>query len=432
MTAAQSLTRTSVTIMRNILCVLLLALPNAFVGASLAAAENCISINRIEEPPAWTSSGTWAGDDRLLFLDALRGSIQEYSVAGDDRGRLVESHFEFAQNIPVEDKRFTKRSTSFPFEPSRIERVGDRIVVKNETGHLLWFSRVEDNQFGGWSFTKVTESEQDIEEALAQANNLSEPKASAIFDLAVFKTDTLLIYGDVVMPDKSWARGFFLISQRETLGGQLVPIEGRIGPPTEDPYRGYYTSTNRYLTSMTDQSAAALVLADEPQILIFDEGSVDSGLPAETYQLGSIISDFQVPEATKWTETSNLAERFRIRSGMGMIMGLYSSGGDLYVVKRQPGGVAGRASISQLWTITKIRRDGMTAEQELVLPIESADAVIVPGDKHWAFLQKTSVAHSGVLRIGSLTLIPSAWIENPGHSPLASGTFACAQYPQEK
>jgi hypothetical protein len=86
---------------------------------------------------------------------------------------------------------------------------------------------------------------------------------------------------------------------------------------------------------------------------------------------------------------------------------LYGRGDHLFLLTRAPA-----AAQATTWALTQIdpRRDEVI--RTITLPTAANHLDVAPGPRQWALVEKGRVVHSGKQQIGSIVLLPTAWVED--------------------
>lgn len=341
--------------------------PRATVAAYRSAPTGWEGSQRIRLTPSpkWVTSGMWNSDGTLVLVDALTSRLLRYSSQGTLLGSV--------------SKLVARPSASF--RPFRL-RMTDR-------GALL---QIEDGAFVRLNERLETSASVKPMQADFSPSTKSLP---AVYDWTTVR-DQIYLFGDLQLPDGRWTSGLFL---------RALSSQGRLemlyGMEVTDPYRKFYLLGNPFLATV-DGTAYFLRMDRLTTIL---EVQMDEKLR----QLGSFqygIGSISLPAQGGLRSASAV---FHALEAADIPVGLYGQGKFLYVLSRRPdrGGTQ--------WTLIKIdpKRDRIIAR--IALPSSANHLAVVPGPKHWAFLEKGPVEALGIQVLSSVLLLPTASLQESEH-----------------
>lgn len=141
--------------------------------------------------------------------------------------------------------------------------------------------------------------------------------------------------------------------------------------------------------------------------------------PGGPKELTAFPDGFRVPPALPHSSgPESDRARYQALTEARMAARLYSQGGFLYLLTRQPeGSVTG-------WRVHQIdpREDRLV--RTVRLPTTAEHVMLVPGPKHWAVVEKGPVIASGRQEVEGWWLVATAWLEDP-KSGTSGAEIAC-------
>lgn len=370
----------------------------------------------------WATSGAWINDEQgkaLLVVDTMRDDVFRISRISPD-GRVVSGISEdtitalkgpasaparYPTQLTMHDGEYWLLDDDQPARISRFHR-------SFESGRPpIWVE--------GRSLERPVSRKAGRDDAWQlMAVYQFTPMASGI-----------LAFGDRYGP-KGWQSAFLYFD--ESGRSQVYhTIE------TTDTIRHHYLRTTQYLASIGEAGYALLVLEGE---LVIAE------VRPETAELGRLgfPEDFQswprLGVSKAWRELMMLSPRLGARKERvfyeilerepTVAAGLYAWRGSLYLLGRRKVEKEGRAA----WWLIKLNPQNGAERFRVRLPTDAAHLIVVPGD-FWAFIEKQAVQSVGeseapYMRTDSMSLVPSAWIEESSNGRLtAKEKTSCVSLP---
>jgi hypothetical protein len=351
----------------------------------LPAADECYEVALSTEVP-WASSGSWLGDggsETLLLSDPLVRQILLFDKRGQLTGRLA-----------GEVESATGAEAVSLVHPASLRQVGaDEVLVLDGVQQ------------------KILELDSQME--VSRESAAGQPVAGdrmlrRLYDWAPLAGGGLVGFADVEGPPEVWHRAFVYGdgSQPLTTFGELVPL---------DPLCNLYLRDGLHYVASLGDVGYALRLEPDPSLVEFTPGGQARELP-------SFPEDFH--HAPLLERDRKLLESFQfIRQETELLMqierapmaaGLYAWDGGLYLLAK---GAAEMDGSTPWWLVQLDPRDG-SERARVRLPTDAAHLTLVPGDEHWALVEKGPVSGVGpdfapYMSISSMVLVPAAWIQEP-------------------
>jgi len=325
--------------------------------------------------PAWLTSGAWS-DTGILLADSLHGQLLHYDLDGALRQVFLS---------PVVGSEGPLRVEQLIVSP-------DGAPVVQASGRLIWLD-------GRYRPTRQVE---------LTGRRGSHGVLQAVYQLTLVSPNEAFVVGDLQQTNENWIRG--VIHVRLRAGGKLESVH-RIAPL--DPYFDLYRLGNPYLASVGGRAyfvdlrepASLNILATgrEPKRrLAILSSSGPSARMARRADLGE-------PEAT--------TALYRALEESASPAGLYGFRGFLYLLTRRPG-QEGKTS----WTLTRLDPADGKELYSVSLPTSAPHLTVIPGEHHWALVEKGPVERWGRQTISTAVFVPTEWIEGAGNaSPLDCG-----------
>lgn len=314
---------------------------------------------RLSEPPQWSNSGAWAAQGQsLLLVDVLRDEVRRY----DMEGRFVEALDEgYARSKGLED-------------PTLVQGADDGSVwIEYEDGHLFKLN-----------------SQLQLESSL-DITGVKGPqgRVTALFWWVPLGNSEVLAFGQ--------------IEDGGTVSGAVFRV------PVADPanfriLEKMATDSPAHRFFLTGQSFLASVKG-KPYYMIMDEipylARPDGGrlIPVRLTKEGR--QPLKRPELPKRVTMDNTSELFQKLEQTAAPSGIYGWKDSLYVLMRTPG------ERTTIWTLLKINPSTNQVVWNRVINTSANHLVVIPGEKHWAFVEKGPVKGPGNQKVLSILRVPA-------------------------
>jgi len=230
----------------------------------------------------------------------------------------------------------------------------------------------------------------------------------AVYQLTFSSQDEAFVFGDVERTDGSWLRGIIRVPLRP--GGELQSVH-RIAPL--DPNFDLYRLGNPYLASVGGR-AYFLDLREPVSLNILPVGTEPK---RRLVVLSSLARSARITQPADLEEPEATTALYRGLEESTLPAGLYGFKGFLYLLTRRPG-QEGKTS----WTLTKLDPADGKELYSISLPTSAPHLTVIPGEHHWALVEKGPVERWGRQTISIAVFVPTEWIERVGNaSPLDRG-----------
>lgn len=345
------------------------------------AGSGCSRVSLGAEAPGWISSAVWAeGRSRVLVVDPSNRSLLLYGADG------------VAERLG--DPRPDKAGA---FRPGRISSAGDGFLLKLTGSQVIRLDR---------------DLRQQAALDLRQGPGGEPSGIGSLYEWVVVG-DRLVGYGSVrgasadVVRDPNPTRQFQLGFLTAELGRQ--PARARLLLPLEED--DYYVLGHPYVAA-NDLGPFVLAMGRHPTIYrVAPEGAGEvrplRAMPEAYRELAELGMESTGPESSQ-------ALFVRVES-LRMPVGLYGQGEMLYLLTRRPDPAGGGTA----WFLHQIDPARDQVVGSVRLPTTAHHLTVVPSPGSWFVFEKGPVKAWGEQEIGSMLVIPRAWIEEPAGSPLA-------------
>lgn len=346
---------------------------------SAAVAEPCRTIP-LEPTPLWVSSATWSVDgSALLVVDVVRKSVVRYPITGEP-GKVL----------------FRAEEPQGP-APSILRTVDDGYLLERDDGILERRSE---------SF-ELIESRRLPEVLEGPGGTLGS------VNQWVPVGDRLLIFGDVRRPDGSWRSGVATAAPGASNELRVLRAFG-----ADDPGLDLHLVPNHYLTEL-DGRGWFLLMEREPSL--WEVRFPEAGGVPELRRVPLPAESWTRPDLMKFSGFDATREFYASLARAALPVGVFGGDGVLYLLRRSPA-----AQESTRWTLEVLDPVDGTVLRTLTLPTRAPHVQLVPGDSHWALIEKGPVEGLGVQKVSGARLLPAAWLTESA-SPLrgAASTAMC-------
>lgn len=340
----------------------------------VAGADDACRRLTLDPAPAWTYSGAWAPDGRLLVVDIAKKVVRAYDP-NTGRGDVVWDH---------------GHQLDRPGGPSLIQSSPRGPLLEVQDGlHALAEEGFDDRPTA----------------RLSDVSGLSGVRSVHSWAIG---DEHVLIYGDHYHPVAGW---------RAVLGVAPLADPGRVRIvdtlPLEGSSRGFYTNAQGYLTAAGDKGYF-LVLEPRPHVMEVDLETAES----RELSLPAVLSpriDLPVP-----TGLETVVRLHEVLASSHRPAALYAQGDLLYVLSRHPANEAP-------WRLTTYDPRRGRAVSATILPTTAEDVVVVPGEQRWAIIEKGPFEGYGRQEIEGAVLVPAEEILHPHASGPACRQAAVAR-----
>ena len=349
-------------------------------------------VTAFKQPLLWATSGVWSEDGKqLLVVDAMKGEILGISPSDG----VILSWPEVAASLGA--KVFQPQSPA----QLRSSENHSSLLQNQETVEILSLNT---------SFEHVNTIHPQTESTSASESVAVETDANKIVSIYDHATmgEGILAFGRIEGPDAEYYNAFvhFGNSSRQQIFYRIA---------NEEATSVMCLRNLHCLTSI--QSVGFVLLFDvRPEI-----GRVQLG-GGRFQTLPFFPGDFQVlPDLRNLPKSSprRATTIYQRLEATATVVGLYASGGQLYILGKEAMAKSGKTA---WWIVEVSPHDGVELSRAL-LPTGAAHLSVIPGDRHWAIIEKDSVQGVGMHHVPymdtrSMVLVPAAWMENLPASPL--------------
>lgn len=331
----------------------------------------------IEDPPHWTVSAAWNGD-QLVMVDALASELKVYAQDGS-LVRVIEG-------LPEVET----------FRPSYIQAVEGRLLLEYDTAKFVWMNSAFEFE------SKFSLHSMKTDDGATVAST---------FQWHAIDSATMVTFSDVQKADQSWVSRFLWIELAADKVTSVEQIGKEIG--LDHPMRALFLLGQPLLTAI-DHSAVYLKLAPEqgPFSLAASRLNIER---AEPGQIGARrLHDLLLPEASSLLQLPLQDRRHDIveiyssfDSLPSAVMGIYGANGRIHALIRDTYGWFKRDS--PVWWIRTVDSESQAVRELPLLEVEAEHLIVVPGERNWAIIEKGPVKELGDQQVLGLRLLSGFW-----------------------
>jgi hypothetical protein len=315
--------------------------------------------------PLWVSSAIWLKEPgELLLIDPMQNKLLAYGLDG----------------VPRPTPSVSLASTG-EFQPNVISSMdGNGFLLELADGTLVDLDRA----------LRVRQDEI----VLSRDKNASGFRVGSLYQWKAYD-DSIVAYGALFQGSER-SYGFFRVSPERSEGPEML---------TPLPDRSFYLIGNSYIT-MVGSAAYYVVMDKHPSIYKAVPGRKAEKLAVfpEDPELRT-RPDF----TTRMSGPATAAPHFKELEGFRVISGLYSQGGQLYLLARKPDGTGGTA-----WLLYQIDPDKKSiSSKPLRLPTSAHHLTVVPSEEAWILIERGPVV--GELQsqtIDRIVVVPTSFISS--------------------
>lgn len=220
----------------------------------------------------------------------------------------------------------------------------------------------------------------------------------------------VLAFGDIYHEtSKTWMSAFVYFEPNNK-GYSFLGM----GTQSRDRYfeRNFYVLNLYYIAALGD-TGYILNMHEKPDIIVVtletDKPNIKHEQLKDLPEELGIIPNYEYSDEYGGTKATNF---YRLIEASALPIGLYSWGDSLYLLTKSEMD----ANWETEWTLHELDPTNGEIRGSNILHTRSPNLLIVPGERYWAFIQKSQVQGIGALRIpymetSSMILVPSEWIE---------------------
>jgi len=352
--------------------------------AGVAEAETPGCPVAFEVAPSWSASAAWNADETALaVVDALHRQILVYDLDGS----LVDAVAELRTRVetPVPLKRKVR------FAPATIHSFSDGYLVENGKGHLLLLD-------AGFRLEQAI--------PIIGRTNAAGERIGSLNGWTLDGED-LVGFSDLETGD-GWRCGFIRVPVAEPDGFTVIDSLA-----IDDPARAFYLTGQAFFAGAGER---CFILRMDPPAIVPARTGGGKAFRRPQLKTAAAIEEFNhQPALPKMDGYENPADVFAALEATRPV-GIYGQGDGLFALTRQAtdGGT--------VWKLSRLDPADREAPQTFYLPTTANHLVVVPGEKHWALIEKGPVIDLGVQEIASMRLVPSEWLSGE-KSPLSEPGF---------
>ncbi|HZF07856.1 MAG TPA: hypothetical protein VFE33_03610 [Thermoanaerobaculia bacterium] len=347
--------------------------PSAKIPRSPLAEDRCRRVP-LGAQPAWLSSAAWAGRERWILADSLRGQLLGF---GED-GALLDAA---PATLPSGEAAYVRVQAS----PAGVP------VAEDPSGHLLWRGEPTGRR-----------------EAKLVGRTGPDGTLRSVFQWSLLGEDEALAVANLLGPQGTWTTAIV-----------RLPL-----------------SSNRYeVLHRIDMSRPEALLYRAGIPVLAGVGGVGYFLALEESPVGLYrVPPGEAPqrliawpgvapelrgELARDQGMAQTPDLFRLLERASLPGGLYGAGDSLFLLRRTGGGGGSMRS----WELLRLDpRTGRTLHA-LEIPTTAHHLTVAPGEHHWAFFEKGEVTAIGHQSTPTVLLVPTSWIA--GKVALAATEAGC-------
>lgn len=330
-----------------------------------AASSTVIRGERIPLPeaPRWTTSGAWAAQGQsLLLADILRAEVRRYDVHGRFLGALDTG---YARTEGVDD-------------PTLVQGAADGSVwIEHEDGHLF-------------RLNAQLQPERSLD-----LTGIKGPqgKILALFWWVPLGSSELLAFGHIEFGG-TVSGAVFRVPIADPTKFQILEKVA-----TDSPAHRFFLIGQSFLASV--QGKPYYMLMEETPYLARPDGG--RLIPVRVTKDGR--QELKRPKLPERITMENTSELFQKLEQTASPAGIYGWKDSLFVLMRTPGERA------TTWSLLKINPSTNRVVWNRVIDTSASHLVVVPGAKHWAFVEKGPVKGPGNQKVSSFLRVPAQVFE---------------------
>ena len=210
------------------------------------------------------------------------------------------------------------------------------------------------------------------------------PGLSSVYSWSIGHAASFLL-GDFQGADGNWKTGLFRV--RDSGSSLLYALD------LSDPYRSYYLVGSSYV-AIAAGKGYFLRMAEKP--VLYEIGPTGTMSTTGLIAKGNTVPVLGLSELTAAAKTYAAVERG------SMPVAVYGQGDNLYVLYRAP------AALRTRWSLMTIDAKQDRILGEIKLPTAAHHLVVVPGEKHWALVEKGEVLGLGEQDITGLIVLKTS------------------------
>jgi hypothetical protein len=337
------------------------------------------SVRRValDENPTWVISAAWArGETQLIMADVKGRSLVTYDLAG----RMVH-HATIAGNAQF-----------FPVA-----------INKSEAGYMIRNQAMVMSLDDGLSRLETLYS-------TAEGPSGQETEAlTYIYGWAPFENN-LLLFGDLRTNRDAWSSGIVRVSRNNA---NCLQVMHRMAF-TEQARR--YFQIGYPMMASVNSNGYALIMDDSPHV-------IEVGV--ETRRLKAFPGRFARRPAIPSVRSDSLAGILELATRSEIAAGLVGWRDRLYILTREP--AARGATRWSLWRLHP-QRDALDSAP-LILPTTAEHVIVVPGERHWAIIEKGPVVSDHVAGDNSQLVSSMVLVDAAYFSPVAGPSKQAGEAP---
>lgn len=213
-----------------------------------------------------------------------------------------------------------------------------------------------------------------------------------IYDWQPVGKDDVVAFADFARGPRTsdWTSGFLRFSLN-TPDDLTVLSQGGLN----DPQRVFSRLSYPYIAAI-DDTAYILTMGVSTDLYKNTKSSLDL---QRLEEFRSQLTPISLGNLDAWADFPRLMRRVERSS---MPAGLYAWNGSLYVLARRPEGKFTR------WTLTRLSPETGRKLGTVILPTKANHLTVVPGPRHWAFLEKGPIQAGNRQQVETVLFVPSS------------------------